>query len=140
MDEVEFQRLVRVAFQEKARDIAQAEARFQKRMESIRQTRELSAIADAKRENEAVSLPYGEISLRVRRVLPSLPETFTLADVAKAIHQQDAFGAGADNKAISVALRRMIGDHLELLEKGQGKRGSRYRKLIEETPKMSLVG
>lgn len=129
MDDSEFQHLVRIAFAERAKAIAEAEARFRERMEGIRQARELSSIAEAKRLNSPVTLPYGEVASRVKRLLSSMPETFTLADVSKAVHEQDAFGAGAANKAISVVLRRMIGDGLELLEKGQGKRGSKYRKL-----------
>ena len=138
MDDAEFQHLVRIAWKERAKAISDAEARFRERIASLQKTRELAALAEAQSGNGAVSLPYGEVASRVKRLLPTMPDTFTLADMARAIRQQDAFGAGAHNKAISVALRRLINDQIELVEKGQGKRGSTYRKL--KTNSMTLVG
>ena len=139
MDDSEFQHLVRIAFKEKAKAIAAAEARFRERIESLRQARELFEIEEVMRKSGLAALPYGEVSSRVKRILSTLPETFSLADVTKAVREQDAFGAGADNKAISVVLRRMVGDQLELIERGQGKRGSTYRK-TNGSAVMTLVG
>lgn len=140
MEAKEFQHLMRVADLERARAIAAAEQKYRDTIAALRRVMELSERKDTVLPPDASPIRHGEISLRVKRALAEMPETFSLRDVVKAVHKQDVSGGTINNKAISVSLKRQLGRQLELLEKGQGKRGSRYRKVAEAGRPTSLAG
>jgi hypothetical protein len=131
--DAEYQRLFRAALAERAKAIADAEERFRARVEAIRATRELSAANSAVLGKRARILPYGTVSLQVKKLLPTMPNEFRLADMANAIRATDPLGQGVENKAVSIALKRLVNINLELVETGTGRRGTKYRKLETET-------
>lgn len=139
LSDAEYQRLLRAALAERAKAIAEAEERFRARVDAIRATRELSAAHNAVPAKRVRFLPYGTVSAHVKKLLPTMPSEFRLADMTNAIRAADPLGHGVESKAVSIALKRMLNTKLELVETGIGRRGSKYRKLQIEN-NLTLAG
>jgi len=72
----------------------------------------------------------------VRDAVNQLYATFTIRDVEKVIKQQNAVvGSHVRRASLSNTLKRLVEDGLlELVEKGQGKRPSSYRRKVQAKP------
>lgn len=124
---------------ERARAIAVADQRYRETIESIRKVQALFEQRNETLPPNAEPLRHGDIASRVKSALLMLPNVFNLADLVQAVHAQDVTGSTIKSTLISSVAQRLVGEHLEVIEKGQGKRGSKYRKLISAEA-MSLTG
>jgi hypothetical protein len=140
MDAQEFQHLMRVAVMERARAIAVAEKRFREVISSLRQIQELSNRKDIGLPSNYAPLRHGDVVARVKQALADMPDTFTLGDLAKHVHKQDGTAFAINNKAISIAVKRLVGREVNLLEKGKGRKGSKYQKSMSPKLTISLAG
>lgn len=139
MDSSEFQRLMGMAVCERARAIAVAEKHFEERVQALRHVRELALLA-ASQLQEPAPLRRGDVIARVKIAVAGMPEVFGLRDVVKSIESQQMGSGKISTKAISSAVKRLVGERLEVVERGKGKRGSRYRRLATQSPEMAQTG
>lgn len=127
MDSVLYELLMREAVAERARAIHAAERQFSESVAAIRMTRALAEKSGGNRSGVSI-LRHGDVVTRVRMALTHMPESFFLRDLVAVVHQQDDVASIISAKAVSSAITRLVGDDLELVERGKGKRGNKYRK------------
>jgi|SRR5579863_3965059 len=131
----EFQHLMRIAVLERARAIAAAEQRYRETVESIRKVQSLYAQRDSTILPDARPLRHGDVASRVKLAIGQVPDVFMLSDLVQAVRAQDVTGSTIKSTVISSVAQRLVGQQIEVIERGQGKRGSKYRKLV---PKEAL--
>jgi len=112
------------AILERARAVAAAERRFQERVAAIRTIKELSI------DEPQPPLRHGEVMARVKLAVLNMPDVFNLRELVRSVRERDAIGSRMSAKAISVAVKRLVGQFVDVCETGRGKRGTRYRRTV----------
>lgn len=69
---------------------------------------------------------YGDITSAVRSMLEWMPATFRLKQIVATVKLQCP---DAQSAAISTIMKRLIGDKVNRIEVGSGKRGSLYQRI-----------
>jgi len=130
MDEKEFHHLRQVALFERARALAVAEQTYQDRLKALEQTLKLSEVAAARATSPPIRHQRGEIAARVRQAIRSLPEAFSLRDVANTVNADLDAISRIRPERISSAVKRLVGHEIQIEERGAGKRSNKYRKIL----------
>lgn len=80
--------------------------------------------------NSTPSLPMGELSKAVRMAVDTQITTFTVREIEeKIIESQPEYKSAINRTSISSALKRLEKDgYIVMIERGKGKRASRYGK------------
>jgi len=143
MDSGDFQRLMRVAVQERAREVAAADKKYRDRVDAIQKVWELAKIeVPGEQDVEEEARRHGELMARVQEAMKALDGDFTLHHVLATIRERHPRQSDWIKPAsVSAALKRLTGIELDLVEAGSGKRASVYRRRVEEIgPHLTLVG
>lgn len=114
----------------------QIEAEYHRKIEALETVWQMSG-EDATKAGNQPEKRFGKGSLlkAVRRALEQVKGEFTLRDIQEKIGLADsAFAATVKPASLSSTLKRLETDHeLEIVERGRGKRASKYRKLSVTT-------
>jgi hypothetical protein len=133
MDACEFQILMRRAVAER-KTISAAEQHFQQQVAAIRAVREMSETAEPVPPSDSVRVPAikrGDAIGRVKLEVFNMPDVFNLRELVRAVHARDLAGRNVSTKAISAAVKRLVGRYVEVQEIGTGRRGTCYRRTVK---------
>lgn len=108
---------------------SEIEAEYHKKIEALDLVFKMSSNGVAGNGTSGQVFGKGTLLKAVRQALEGLRVDFTLKDVEERIRANNpSFAATIKRASLSSTLKRLVGQEIEVVELGKGKRASTYRK------------